>query len=256
MQNTIDRIQKNIVLLKSIIFDISETDLTFKRAANKWSRKEVLGHLIDSAQYNLKRFNQIQLTSETWTVVPYPQNELVVLNNYQNIPLADLVILWQALNHQVIAVLKNIDIDTLENKVIVFEEDKNLRWLIEDYADHMDHHFKQILHQPFENKGSTKFHISLEEAELALEAIPEEFIKLAETGDLEIEFYQPNKIDKQTPHEKDELYIVAKGTGTFMREGVSYEIKENDVLFVPAKQEHRFVNFSADFATWVIFYGL
>ena len=56
-------------------------------------------------------------------------------------------------------------------------------------------------------------------------------------------------------NDKDELYVIISGTGTFIRENESYSFQAHDVLFVPAFQEHRFVNFSDDFQVWVIFYG-
>jgi mannose-6-phosphate isomerase-like protein (cupin superfamily) len=72
---------------------------------------------------------------------------------------------------------------------------------------------------------------------------------------LEVRYYAPKDSDPQTPHDRDEVYIVASGQGTFVRGGERVAFAPGDMLFVPAKMEHRFEGFSDDFATWVMFYG-
>ena len=81
------------------------------------------------------------------------------------------------------------------------------------------------------------------------------FKKLFQHGSLEVEIYKPNKVDLQTPHTRDEVYVVAAGSGTFVNGEHRHEIEPGEVLFVPAGVEHRFVDFSEDFSTWVFFYG-
>ncbi len=74
-------------------------------------------------------------------------------------------------------------------------------------------------------------------------------------GTMDLLIYAPKEKDLQTPHDKDEVYIVVTGTGIFFDGKQRYTFKQGDVLFVPAKTEHRFENFSKDFVTWVVFYG-
>ena len=74
-------------------------------------------------------------------------------------------------------------------------------------------------------------------------------------GSLSVEVYQPDKIDKQEPHERDEIYVIISGSGTFINDGVSCEFISGDFLFVKAGVKHRFINFTEDFSTWVFFYG-
>lgn len=101
-----------------------------------------------------------------------------------------------------------------------------------------------------------KFHISIEEAIQQLEKEKQKrFTALMKHGTMCIEYYAPKNIDPQTPHQQDEIYIIASGEAIFFRNGDSVQCKTGDVLFVPAQMEHRFENFSDDFATWVIFYG-
>lgn len=74
-------------------------------------------------------------------------------------------------------------------------------------------------------------------------------------GSMQVKFYAPRGTDEQTPHTRDELYVVARGSGAFIRGDRRHPFGAGDVLFVPAGVEHRFEDFTDDFATWVIFYG-
>jgi len=74
-------------------------------------------------------------------------------------------------------------------------------------------------------------------------------------GTLEVGLYAPRGTDPQQPHEKDEVYIVIQGQGTFVVEDERFEFGPGDVLFVPANARHRFEGFTPDFAAWVVFYG-
>lgn len=81
------------------------------------------------------------------------------------------------------------------------------------------------------------------------------FVKVMEHGSMSVEIYRPEKVDPQTPHIQDELYVIISGKGEFINDGKRSHFNPEDVLFVPAGIEHRFENFTDDFATWVIFYG-
>lgn len=74
-------------------------------------------------------------------------------------------------------------------------------------------------------------------------------------GSMELKVYAPKGSDPQEPHTRDELYVVIKGHGRFDNGGVITRFEAGDAIFVPAHRPHRFVEFSEDFATWVIFYG-
>ncbi|HZS85518.1 MAG TPA: cupin domain-containing protein [Stellaceae bacterium] len=74
-------------------------------------------------------------------------------------------------------------------------------------------------------------------------------------ADVEIRFYAPQGHDPQTPHDQDEFYVVAAGTGKFRVDGRVTPFGPGDLLFAAAHAEHRFEDFSDDFAVWVLFYG-
>ena len=89
----------------------------------------------------------------------------------------------------------------------------------------------------------------------ALDGGDEKFQVMFEYGSLVVEFYKPEKVDDQQPHKRDEVYVIASGRGTFFNGESRQSFEVGEVLFVPAGVEHRFEDFSDDFATWVFFYG-
>ena len=78
---------------------------------------------------------------------------------------------------------------------------------------------------------------------------------LLEHGTLEIGFYRPDGVDHQQPHDRDEVYLVQSGSGTFLCGDTRQPFEAGEALFVAAGQVHRFEAFSDDFTAWVIFYG-
>ena len=81
------------------------------------------------------------------------------------------------------------------------------------------------------------------------------FAQIFEHGQLSVEIYKPEKYDNQQPHDKDEIYIIASGTGHFVCNGFRAEFESGEIIFVPAGAVHRFEDFTEDFVTWVIFFG-
>jgi mannose-6-phosphate isomerase-like protein (cupin superfamily) len=83
----------------------------------------------------------------------------------------------------------------------------------------------------------------------------ERFISALAHGSMSVELYAPVGHDPQTPHEQDELYFIHTGTGRLMIDGEHHAFEPGMVFFVPAGVDHRFEEFSADFTTWVVFWG-
>jgi mannose-6-phosphate isomerase-like protein (cupin superfamily) len=98
--------------------------------------------------------------------------------------------------------------------------------------------------------------VTLRDALAALPALGGlRFVSLLQHGTMELELYAPRGRDPQTPHTRDELYVVAQGSGQFRNGPTRHPFGPGDVLFVPAGVEHRFEEFTFDLAVWVIFYG-
>ncbi|HTI00278.1 MAG TPA: cupin domain-containing protein [Acidisoma sp.] len=83
----------------------------------------------------------------------------------------------------------------------------------------------------------------------------EPFVDAIRHGSMSVEVFAPRGQDRQSPHTQDELYIVASGQARFEHNEAMTEARTGDVLFVPAGDTHRFHDMSADFVTWVIFWG-
>ena len=76
-----------------------------------------------------------------------------------------------------------------------------------------------------------------------------------ERGQLQVEFYVPERVDPQQPHSRDECYVVIRGSGRFQVGEQVIPFNAGDFLFVPAGIKHRFLDFGETLQTWVIFYG-
>lgn len=126
---------------------MSETEISNRPLPNKWSKKEILGHLCDSAINNINRFIKIQYEEQPFVIQSYNQNQWVLLQNYQERPLDEILNLFLALNKQIINTISNIPKEKLSNLCdIGNNQQKTLEWLIKDYLEHMEHHINnQIL---------------------------------------------------------------------------------------------------------------
>jgi mannose-6-phosphate isomerase-like protein (cupin superfamily) len=83
----------------------------------------------------------------------------------------------------------------------------------------------------------------------------ERFVEVFGHGTLSVELYAPRGQDPQSPHTRDEVYVVVEGRGQFRNGQTVHRFGPGDVLFVAAGVVHRFEAFSDDLVVWVFFYG-
>jgi len=143
MKDTLDQLNAAIDELSKT--DVSSFNWAYKAAPDKWSRKEIIGHLIDSAQINLQRF--IRCTYEENFKLTYEQVEWVEAQRYQDADISDLLNLWRSLNMQIIRVLANYPVQRLQARCDNSKTTISLHtveWLANDYVDHLKHHLDQI----------------------------------------------------------------------------------------------------------------
>jgi hypothetical protein len=126
-----------------ILQGISEQDAAQKPDPAKWSKKEILGHLIDSAANNHQRFVRLQVQPEI-DLPGYVQDDWVRLGRYQHTPWADIVTLWAAYNRQLAAVVDAFDPATLTHVWHASGGDVTLAFIATDYVRHLKHHLRQI----------------------------------------------------------------------------------------------------------------
>ncbi len=124
---------------------IDESSAREPRAAGKWSRCEILGHLIDSAVNNHHRFVRAQLASEL-RFPKYEQDEWVRVQAYRRAEWSALVDLWERYNEQLAWVIAQIPVEAMSTVCFIGEyEPVSLEFLLTDYVDHLRHHAAQIL---------------------------------------------------------------------------------------------------------------
>jgi hypothetical protein len=123
------------------------TDVTASadRGVGKWVRKEILGHLIDSATNNHQRF--VRARSGGALVWPgYEQNAWVDIHRYRLRPWSELVELWAAFNAHLADVIASTPPDRLATSCIIgSNQPVTLEWLMHDYVSHLRHHLSQLV---------------------------------------------------------------------------------------------------------------
>jgi len=102
-------------------------------------------------------------------------------------------------------------------------------------------------------KTNESFWISSKEAIDKLKMEGSDLVKLSQYGNLTFDIYKPREVDKQRPHDKDEIYMIISGKGILNCNQKRTNCMQGDILFVPAGTEHNFENYSSDFCTWAIF---
>lgn len=117
----------------------------YKAGPGKWTKKEIIGHLIDSAQINLQRF--VRATYAEQVKVTYEQVEWVEAQHYDHADIQELLELWHLLNRQIVRVLENFPPDRLQiqcdtgKAAVSFH---SVEYLAQDYVNHLNHHLKAI----------------------------------------------------------------------------------------------------------------
>ena len=122
--------------------NLAEPDLIFKPGPSKWSKKEILGHLVDSAQSNIRRIVVAQY-EETPAIV-YDQDKWVAIANYQQYDTKALIDLWSYINKHMAHLLRHASADAA-SRTCLTQDVHTLEWLAIDYQLHLRHHIHQVL---------------------------------------------------------------------------------------------------------------
>ena len=145
MQSVLEDFERTIRTSYDRLQKITEAESACAIAPGKWSRKELIGHLIDSAANNHHRFVKAQFTDRL-PISRYDQGSWVKYQDYGNEPWAQLLQLWKSYNTHLLHVASRIPEEKL-NSLCQLEDSEcvSLGFLVEDYVVHLKHHLKQIL---------------------------------------------------------------------------------------------------------------
>lgn len=138
-------LRKVLTTVPESLSAISEGDASLPRVAGKWSRKQILGHLIDSAANNHHRFVRAQI-EKSLVMQSYAQNEWVDTQKYQERNWSDLVTLWTSYNQHILHLILTTPAEDLTIPCkVAGDESGSLEFLMIDYVAHLEHHVNQIL---------------------------------------------------------------------------------------------------------------
>lgn len=156
MQDFLDEFRQTISTASEQLLQVSAEQSQAPRAEGKWSPKEIIGHLIDSASNNHQRFVRAQF-SDDLIFAGYEQEGWVRVQNYQGESWAELVQLWKLYNQHILHVMSLVPEETrrklrykhnlhqIASDSLSESEPVTLEWFMRDYVDHMKKHLGQIL---------------------------------------------------------------------------------------------------------------
>jgi DinB family protein len=162
MSNPETRLRTTLSAAMPRLAAISDEAASKPRAPGKWSRKEIVGHLIDSASNNHQRFVRAQFTDEL-VCSTYDQDAWVRAQRYRDAPWNELVSLWALLNLHLARVMAAIpdpirntprtrhNLDQVAFRTYAASEPVTLELFMYDYVVHLEHHLSQIL-QPTDTR--------------------------------------------------------------------------------------------------------
>ena len=135
---------------------ISEAASAEPRGPGKWSPKEILGHLVDSASHNHQRFVRARFQDDL-VFVGYDQDPWVSAQGYRDAPWAELVALWRLYNLHIARVMEGLpdalrtqsrprhNLHEIAWRMVPPDRPTTLEYLMRDYVGHLKHHLAQIL---------------------------------------------------------------------------------------------------------------
>ncbi len=155
MSNYMDEFRDYIILTGEELRKMDPLKIRMKYSPGKWSKKEILGHLIDSASINHKRFVEAAFKTDL-LFDGYDQDDWVSLQNYQETPWDDLIALWLQLNLHIVRVMQSVPVhirfretDQHNFHLVAWQPvpqntPATLDYFMKDYIGHLKHHMDQI----------------------------------------------------------------------------------------------------------------
>lgn len=143
LSSAIERLEYILNEVPEKLFAFSDTAAAEKIRPGKWSKKEIMGHLIDSAANNHQRFVRLQL-HEKFGLWSYEQDEWVKLQRYNEMDWKDIVNFWLLYNRQLLSIMIHVKRNCLGHRGVFPDgTEQTMEFIMTDYVRHMEHHLKQ-----------------------------------------------------------------------------------------------------------------
>lgn len=142
IQHAIERLAFLCDTIPALLRQISPADFAYKPHPDKWSKKEIIGHLIDSATNNHQRFVRGQF--EDTPKILYQQNHWNTYSYHQNIDAEQIISFWALYNKQLLEIIKCMP-DEMLLRTVETNAVHTIAFLFEDYVAHAEHHLKQVV---------------------------------------------------------------------------------------------------------------
>lgn len=143
IETNIARLESLCQTIPDLLYQIPEDEFSHKPSPYTWSKKEIMGHLIDSANNNHQRFVRAQF--ENIPSISYLQNNWVESSYYQAMERELIISLWISYNMVIANIIRNIPPLDLKKLCHAGGDDHTIEWLFVDYIDHMEHHLRHLL---------------------------------------------------------------------------------------------------------------
>ena len=144
IQEAIQRLDYLCRIIPPLLQQEDEAAFSLPRTPGKWSKKQIMGHLIDSATNNHQRFVRAQF--EEVPKITYNQDQWNAFNFYERIALGQILAMWEIYNRQLLELIKNIPAQNLLRTCDTGgPAPHTLEFLIRDYVDHLEHHLREVV---------------------------------------------------------------------------------------------------------------
>ena len=145
MKDIAQHLRETIASVLPKLKDISDAEASVKPQPHKWSYKEIIGHLIDSACNNQQKFVRT-MQQPHLDFVGYKQDSWVALQQYNDANWLKIIDIWAAYNHQIAHIIENVDPSVLGHTISIEGTGPfTLQFIMTDYAEHLKHHLQQVL---------------------------------------------------------------------------------------------------------------
>lgn len=143
LKDAAEELEQTMAKTAAALIMISGEDVARRSATGKWTKKEILGHLIDSAANNHQKF--VRAMTNAGTFLGYDQEAWVSAQRYNLLDWNELIGFWRMYNRHLVTLIKNAEAEDLVKEIGINGSSYTLEFLVTDYLAHLKQHLKQIV---------------------------------------------------------------------------------------------------------------